>query len=404
MPSIKVSFRNRDDHSLSAKLELPMLPKPIGYAIFAHVFTGSKNLKASRIISKALNMEGFAVLRFDFTGLGESEGEFSNTNFSSNVMDLMAAADFLEENYMAPSLIVGHSLGGSASIFAGSKIDSIKAIATIGSPFDPEHVTHLLHEKIDEIQKFGEASVNIQGRDFIVKKQFIDDLRNQDMLEILSNLRKAILVLHSPQDRVVEIENAANLYKNAMHPKSFVTLNGANHMLTNKDDAYYTGEVIASWAKRYIPEIEEVSLDTDKRVVARLQKNALTTEIMAGKHFLLADESEEWGGYDFGPSPYELLTSSLVSSVSMTLRQQILARNYNILEVEVHLGYTNKFATDLELSDNKYLDSICVRIELSNDVESYIKDDLLQVAKQSPIFLILKKSMNIDLSIFCLHE
>lgn len=399
MPSLKVFFKNQNNHSLSAKLELPMRPKPIGYAIFAHVFTGSKNLKASRVISKALNMEGFAVLRFDFTGLGESEGEFSNTNFTSNVMDLIAAADYLEANYMAPSLIVGHSLGGSASIFAGSKIESIKAIATIGSPFDPEHVTHLLHDKIDDIKQFGEASVNIQGRDFVIKKQFIDDLRNQNMVEILSNLKKAILVLHSPQDRIVEIENAANLYQTAMHPKSFVTLNGANHMLTNKEDAYYTGEVIASWAKRYIPEIQEVPLDTDKRVVARLQKDALTTEVMAGKHFLLADESEELGGYDFGPSPYELLSSSLASSIAMSLRQLILAKNYNIADIEVHLGFKNQFAEDLELSNSKSIERINICIELSKDVEESIISELLTVAKQSPVYQLLKNSIDIQTNI-----
>lgn len=399
MPSLKVFFKNQNNHSLSAKLELPMRPKPIGYAIFAHVFTGSKNLKASRVISKALNMEGFAVLRFDFTGLGESEGEFSNTNFTSNVMDLIAAADYLEANYMAPSLIVGHSLGGSASIFAGSKIESIKAIATIGSPFDPGHVTHLLHDKIDDIKQFGEASVNIQGRDFVIKKQFIDDLRNQNMVEILSNLKKAILVLHSPQDRIVEIENAANLYQTAMHPKSFVTLNGANHMLTNKEDAYYTGEVIASWAKRYIPEIQEVPLDTDKRVVARLQKDALTTEVMAGKHFLLADESEELGGYDFGPSPYELLSSSLASSIAMSLRQLILAKNYNIADIEVHLGFKNQFAEDLELSNSKSIERINICIELSKDVEESIISELLTVAKQSPVYQLLKNSIDIQTNI-----
>jgi len=251
MKSQKVSFQNKSGLSLSAKLELPEQDVK-SYAIFAHCFTCTKNLSAIRNISHALNNFGIAVLRFDFTGLGESEGDFEKTNFSSNVDDLIAAADFLQQQYQAPKLIIGHSLGGAAVIFASEKLDSIQAIATIGAPSNPEHVAHLFDHKLSEIENRGVAKVNIGGRPFTIEKQFLDDLINKNTAQILSNSSKALVVFHSPQDRTVEIKNAAEIFKAAKHPKSFISLDGADHLLTDKADSIYTGIMIATWADRYI--------------------------------------------------------------------------------------------------------------------------------------------------------
>ena len=299
----KVKFTNPQGIQLVGKLEFPLTQKPEAFAIFAHVFTGNKNLLAAKHISRALTLNGIAVLRFDFTGLGESGGEFANTNFSTNISDIIAASDYLAEHYTSPKIVVGQSLGGAASVFAADLIDSVQAVATIGTPSEPEHVTHLLQSKLDEIEKEGEAEVMIGERTFTFKKQFIEDLESKDMFAKVSQMDKALLILHSPQDSIVTIDHAAKIYHAAKHPKSFVTLNNANHMLTNKNDAFYTGTVIASWVKRYIEIEEDERLSTDKQVVVRIGDQNYTTEILAGKHGILADESEAYGGNDFGPSP-----------------------------------------------------------------------------------------------------
>jgi len=246
MPSKKIKFTNVNGYELSARLEFPLLQEPDAFAVFAHAFTGSKSLKATRNISRSLTLNGIAVLRFDFTGLGDSEGDFADTNFSSNVEDIIAACDYLAANYESPKIIIGHSLGGAASIFAASKVASVSAVATIGTPSEPEHVTHLIESRIEEIEETGKAQVDIGGRKYTIKKHFLDDLKSKNMFKVLKDMKKALMVMHSPQDRVVEIDNAAQIYQAAFHPKSFVTLNNADHMLTNKDDAFYAGNVIAS--------------------------------------------------------------------------------------------------------------------------------------------------------------
>ncbi len=387
MPSRKVQFTNQRGLTLSGKLDLPLLKEPYPFAIIAHVFTGNKNLKAIRHITRALNLNGIAVLRFDFTGLGQSEGRFEDTNFSSNVEDIMAAAHFLSENYTAPSLIIGQSLGGAASIFSAKALDSVKAVATIGAPSEPEHVMHLLSGSLKQIETEGFSEVSIDGRKFTIKKQFIDDLRAQDMDEILDQLNKAILVLHSPQDFIVEIENAAKIYRKAKHPKSFVTLDGADHMLTNKEDAFYTGTVIASWAARYIERPVKENLSTEKQVVARLDETNYTTEILAGRHGLLADESEDLGGNDFGPSPYELLNASLGACTAMTLRMYAQRKNWDLQEVKVHLSFDRSYFDDCTgcEDDAKRLDHFDRVIELKGDLTQEQKQRLLEIAERCPV-------------------
>jgi len=251
MKSEKIKFTNSTGHELAARLELPD-GEIKGCAIFAHCFTCNKNLTAVRNIGKALTSHGIGVLRFDFTGLGESEGDFENTNFSSNVDDLISAANFLEENYSAPDVLIGHSLGGAAVIFAANKIESVKAVATIGAPSNPKHVSNLFKSGIEEIHEKGEATLIIGGRDFKIQKQFLDDINEKNMDETVKNLNKALLVLHSPQDTTVGIENAAQIYKAAWHPKSFISLDGADHLLSNKEDSNYVGKMIAIWSERYI--------------------------------------------------------------------------------------------------------------------------------------------------------
>jgi len=401
MPSKKVSFINKNGYELSARLELPLTKKPDAYAVFAHVFTGSKNLSATRHISRALTLNGFAVLRFDFTGLGESEGDFSDTNFTSNVEDLLAACRFLDENYEAPSIIIGHSLGGAASVFAASQVDSIRAVATVGTPSEPEHVTHLLHSKIEDIESSGVAEVNIGGQIFTIKKQFLDDLREKNMYDIVSNLDKAILVLHSPQDRIVEIENAAKIYHAAKHPKSFVTLNNADHMLTNKNDAYYVGNVISTWAKRYIPMEGKPKLQTHKQVVAQLGNSGYTTEIMAGKHGFVADESENLGGSDFGPSPYEMLNGALGACTAMTLQMYARRKNWDLQEVNVHLSFDRSYREDCEHCDEKdrRLEVFDREIEIKGNLDQTQINRLLEIANRCPVHRTLEASATIKTSI-----
>lgn len=251
MRNEKIRFKNSQGLELAAKIEFPD-SEIKGYAIFAHCFTCNKNLSAVRNIGKALTESGIAVLRFDFTGLGESEGEFEHTNFSSNVEDLIYASQFLKANYKAPSIIIGHSLGGAAVIFAAKQIKSIKAIATIGAPSNPKHVSHLFKQGIDEINDKGEALLEIGGREFKIQKHFLDDINEKNMSETLKSLRLPLLVLHSPQDTTVGIENAAQIYKDAWHPKSFISLDGADHLLTKKADSVYVGKMIANWSERYV--------------------------------------------------------------------------------------------------------------------------------------------------------
>ncbi|WP_165750120.1 alpha/beta hydrolase family protein [Cellulophaga sp. Z1A5H] len=251
MENKKITFKNKLGQELAARIEFPVAD-PKSYAVFAHCFTCDKNLTAIRNIIRRLNKSGIAVLSFDFTGLGESEGDFENTNFSSNVNDLIAAADFLKNNYSPPDILIGHSLGGAAVIFAAQHISSIKAVSTIGAPSNPKHVAHLLASGIDEINEKGEAVVAIGGRAFKIQKQFLNDINEQNMEETLKKLKLPLLVFHSPQDKTVGIENAAQIYKAAWHPKSFISLDGASHMLSNKNDSIYVGKMIANWVDRYI--------------------------------------------------------------------------------------------------------------------------------------------------------
>jgi len=403
MNANKVIFKNSEGENLSARLDLPADRKPASFAIFAHCFTCNKNLPAIRNISRSLTSGGFGVLRFDFTGLGESEGDFADTNFSGNIQDLIAAAKFLTENYSAPSLLIGHSLGGAAVIYAGSQLQSVKAIATIGAPGDPRHVKNLITSKLDDIKTKGFADVSIGGRPFTIKKAFIDDLEATDMGSVLQKMKKAILVAHSPQDRIVGIDNASQIFMAAKHPKSFVSLDGADHLLSNPEDSTYIGNVIAQWAKRYIsfPEIKKP--DTKLQVVASLtNEEKFTTQLKAGKHYLIADEPENVGGNDYGPSPYDFVSSGLAACTAMTIRMYADRKKWNVEEVNVHVEHSKIHAEDCEsceTTSTAKIDNFLRVIELKGDLDEAQKKRLLEIANKCPVHKTLLSEIKIESSL-----
>jgi len=398
MNSKKVKFTNNDGFELSARLELPVDQHAHSYAIFAHCFTCNKNLTAVKNIARALTQHGFGVLRFDFTGLGESEGDFSSTDFSSNIRDLETAANYLAKHMEAPKLLVGHSLGGAAVIFAGKSIPSIEAIATIGAPSSPEHVSHLFKNDIAEIKEQGKAIVTIGGREFSISNEFIEDISEKNMQEKVKDLRMPLLLMHSPQDTVVGIANAADIYSHAMHPKSFISLDGADHLLSDKRDSLYAGNVIAEWASRYIDVEEKNELQTVQQVVVSIGKDGYTSDILAGGHALTADEPESMGGNNFGPSPYDLLLSSLGACTVMTLRMYADRKKWNLNQVIVHLSHEKDYAKDCEDCENSSgkIDLISRIIELEGELTDTEKNRLLEIADKCPIHKTLHSQVRVN--------
>jgi putative redox protein len=395
----KISFSNQRGEQLSARLELPANRHPIAFALFAHCFTCNKNLTAVRNISRSLTMSGVAVMRFDFTGLGESEGDFANTNFSSNVEDLVAAARYLQAEYEIPSILIGHSLGGAAVLCAAHELEEVKAVATIGAPYSPVHVRHLLEEKLEDIQADGVATVNIGGRSFQVKKQFLDDIAEQELKEKIKNLGKALLILHSPQDLTVEVENAAKIYHAAHHPKSFISLDGADHLMSNKADSTYAGQMIAAWALRYLEVEQKELLKSDKQVVARLTtEDKFTTDIMVRHHSLTADEPASIGGHDFGPSPYELVSAGLGACTAMTLHMYARRKKWPLEEVRVHIDHFKDHATDCEDMENpeSKIDHFDKTIELEGDLNEEQRARLMEIADRCPVHKTLHNKVEIN--------
>jgi len=383
----KVSFKNSKGDLLSARLEMPLGHMPLSYAIFAHCFTCSKNLSAVRHIARALNQAGIAVLRFDFTGLGESEGDFADTNFSSNIEDLIYAAEYLIVNHESPTLMIGHSLGGTAVIKAAASISSVQAIATIGSPASPSHVSHLFSKNIEDIEHQEIVEVSIGGRPFTIKKQFLDDISTQNLTGILEKLRKPILILHSPQDDIVSIDNASSLYGAAFHPKSFVSLDGADHLLSDKMDSLYVGEMIATWASKYLNQPPDTTIETSQQVVVQLGEQKYTTRVRSGKHAWLADEPKSVGGQDMGPGPYELLLSSLGACTAMTLRMYADRKKWDLREIRVHLSHVKTHADDCADSENKSskIDHIRRSIEVEGELDDDQRRRLLEIADRCPV-------------------
>ena len=387
MSSIKVTFKNKVGHHLHGNLELPVNQKPHNFALFAHCFTCNKNFFAVKNICDSLTAKGFGVLRFDFTGLGVSEGEFADSNFSGNVEDLLAAAEYLKVEYKSPSLLIGHSLGGAAVLYAAQKLPDVTAIATIGAPSSVKHVEQLIEGNLDEITSNGMARVNIGGRPFNIKKQFLDDLKNQELIKIVPGLGKSLLILHSPQDSTVEIKNAEELYKAAKHPKSFVSMDGANHLLSNKEDSLYAGEIIGSWAHRYLEIPKVPSLKSKHDVVAFLGEEGFTTQIKAGNHFFVADEPEEVGGNNFGPNPYELVSAGLAACTSMTVQMYAKRKGWKLEQVETHVNYSKEHAIDSQNSEDESakIDTFKRILIIKSDLDEKQIQRLLEIANKCPV-------------------
>ncbi len=316
-----------------------------------------------------------------------SEGEFSQTGFTTNISDLESAASFLTENYEAPKLLIGHSLGGTAVLHASDRIGSIEAVCTIGSPFEPNHVLHLLESGREEIEREGVAEVHIGGRPFNIGKEFLEDIETHKTEEFLPNLRKALLIMHSPQDAIVEIDNAARIYVKAHHPKSFITLDGADHLLTNPKDAAYAANMIASWVTRYLPPDETPKIDTPEDVAVQLGTDGYTTEVQAGKHTFLADEPADVGGNDMGPTPYQLLNAALGTCTAMTLKMYADRKKWPLERVTVHLSHSKKHLEDSSHpeSKNSKIEEFNRILEIEGELDEDQRNRLLEIADKCPV-------------------
>ncbi len=386
----KLSFKNSEGKTLSARLDLPADERPRAYAIFAHCFTCTKNLNAVVHINRAMAREGIAVLRFDFTGLGESEGDFSETNFSSNVADLQSAAEFLESNYEAPVLLVGHSFGGAAVLQAAGRISSVRAVATIGAPADQTHVLKFLGHTREEIEKKGEADVKLGLKTFKIRKQFFDDIGESAMEKTLQSLSKPLLIFHSPIDSVVEFSNALDIFQRAEQPKSLVSLDQADHLLSSGEDSEYVGAVLAAWAGKYMglkKEPEKEKDPEDNRTIVRTGRFGYQTEINANGHRFMADEPIAVGGADTGPTPYDLLTAALGACTSMTLRMYADRRSLPLEAVVVRLKHRKVHMADCQdcEKDGRKIDTIDREIELAGPLEEDQKKRLLEIADRCPV-------------------
>ncbi|KAA0920658.1 bifunctional alpha/beta hydrolase/OsmC family protein [Aquicoccus porphyridii] len=399
MPSEKITFPGHDGHDLAARLDRPSGPH-LATALFAHCFTCSKDIPAARRIAQRLNAAGIAVLRFDFTGLGHSEGEFANTSFATNLADLKAAATWLADNDMAPDLLVGHSLGGAAVLAAAGDMKSVRAVATIGAPFDPAHVTRHFSDKIDRICREGEAKVDLGGRPFTISREFIDDISSRNLARAIETLGRALLVLHAPRDAVVGIDNAADIFKAAKHPKSFVTLDDADHLISDASDAEYAAGVIAAWATRYLGLKHPAPPPGAPEGITRVSESdpgGFLQDITSGpRHHVLADEPESYGGTNRGMSPYGFLASGLGACTSMTIRMYARRKGWPLDHVQVDVCHDKVHAQDAgSAGKSEKIDSFRREITLTGDLSEDQRRRLLEIADKCPVHRTLERSSQI---------
>ncbi len=385
----RIEIEGSDGQTLIARLEEPQ-GRARAWAVFAHCFTCSKDLRSARTLSRALSEKGFGVLRFDFTGLGESEGDFADTSFSTNLSDLVAAADWLRRERSAPELLVGHSLGGAAVLAVAERVEEVVAVATIGAPSEPSHVKHSVLSGVDPCA--AEAEVDLAGRTFRIKKQFFDDLEEHRLLETLPRLRrKAVLIMHSPIDEVVSVDHARQLYEAARHPKSFVALDGADHLLLKDDrDARFAADVLASWAGRYVgePEHEERPAVLDGTVEVVGGPQGFRQSVRTPNHELVADEPKSVGGTDLGPNPYEFLLAALGTCTSMTLRMYADRKQWPLEGTRVVLEHGRVHAKDCEdcESTTGYVDIIERQLEIVGDqLDDEQRARIREIADKCPV-------------------
>ncbi len=399
MRTERLDFVNSKGEKLAALIDLP-LGKPTAFALFAHCFTCGKDNLAAKRISERLALCGIGVLRFDFTGLGMSEGEFANTHFSSNVDDLVAAADHLRKTHGAPAILIGHSLGGAAILAAAHRISDARAVVTIAAPSDPAHVIGLFKDHIDQIRKQGEVEVALAGRPFRIKREFLDDVAEQRINDCLVNLHKALLIFHSPTDDTVGIENASRIFVTAKHPKSFVSLAGADHLLSKRSDAIYVANVIAAWVDRYLEQPVEHSneqIEAGIVLVRETGNGKLQQEILSGPHRFLADEPVKSGGQDSGPSPYDLLLAGLGACTSMTLRLYADNKKLPLDHVSVRLTHNKIHAEDCLDCETKegMLDRIDRNITMEGTLSAEDRKRLMEIADKCPVHRTLKSEIDI---------
>lgn len=401
MPTERFQFAGTGGHQLAAALDLPAGPIT-AYALFAHCFTCGKDVLAAKRISAALAAKGIAVLRFDFTGLGSSEGDFANSTFSSNVADLVLAADNLRQMRKAPAILIGHSLGGAAILAAAGRIPEAKAVATIAAPSDPGHVTGLFKDHIENIRQHGEAEVSLAGRPFRIKREFIDDVAEQSLMAKIRDLHKALLVMHSPTDDTVGIDNATHIFLAAKHPKSFVSLAGADHLLSQRRDSIYVADVIAAWAARYVEmtqaeAVADSGMAPRQVVVQETHANKFQQTVTVGPHHLTADEPVAAGGQDTGPGPYDFLLTGLGACTSMTMRMYADRKSMPLDRVTVTLKHSKIYATDCEECETRegMLDQIERDISIEGALDAEQRKKLMEIADKCPVHRTLHSEIRI---------
>jgi putative redox protein len=401
MPTERFQFTGEGGHQLAAALDLPER-EPLAYALFAHCFTCGKDVLAAKRIAVALAAKGIAVLRFDFTGLGSSEGDFANSTFSSNVADLVRAADHLRQTRKAPAILIGHSLGGAAVLAAAGQIPDAKAVVTIAAPSDPAHVTGLFKDRIGDIRKHGKVEVSLAGRPFHITSQFLDDIAEHGLMAHVTNLHKALLIMHAPTDDTVGIDNATRIFVAAKHPKSFVSLTGADHLLSDRRDAGYVADVIAAWAERYLdpaaPQQVVVTGEVPRKVVVRETRNSKFQQTVSiGPHHMLADEPVAAGGDDSGPGPYDFLLAGLGACTSMTLRLYADRKALPLQRTTVTLSHAKVHAEDCAECETKegMLDQIDLVIAMEGALDAEQRKKLLEIADKCPVHRTLTSEIRI---------
>lgn len=386
--STRIEFSGSQGGMLAARLDSPDAVVR-GYALFAHCFTCSKDVFAASRIASALAGHGIATLRFDFTGLGASEGEFANTNFSSNVADLLAAANWLRENHAAPQLLIGHSLGGAAVLAAAGDIPELKAVATIGAPSDADHVVRNFQASLDAIESSGEAKVSLAGREFTIKKQFLDDVRGTRLKDRIAALKPALIVFHAPLDQTVGIDNASAIFSVARHPKSFISLDGADHLLSRRQDAVFVADVLAGWANRFLPEAERLQPAPAGVIrVRETQNGKFQQAVLVDDYQLLADEPSSAGGDGTGPSPYDFLSIALGTCTSMTLRMYANFKKLHLGRVTVDVSHGKTHADDCkDCGEGKTgrIDRFERTISVDGKISPELRGKLEEIAGRCPV-------------------
>ncbi len=398
MPTERITFAGHDGSQLAARLDLPDGPV-LATALFAHCFTCSKDIPAARRISARLAAMGIAVLRFDFTGLGHSDGEFANTTFTSNVEDLIAAAHYLSGRNMAPALLIGHSLGGAAVLRARAGIPSVKAVVTLGAPADPGHVSHHFEAALPQIQAQGSAEVSLGGRPFRIGKAFVDDISEAALSPAVSDLKAALLILHAPRDDTVSIDNASTIFLAAKHPKSFVTLDDADHLITRAADADYAADVIAAWVSRYIklcPPAPPPGAPEGVVRVTEADPAGFLQDIQSGpRHHAVADEPASYGGTDRGMSPYGFVSSGLGACTSMTIRMYARRKKWPLTGITVDVCHDKVHAQDAGLASDGKVDQFRRKIRLQGPLDAAQRAKLLEIADKCPVHRTLEGSAHI---------